>query len=120
MEAMKFIKERNRMCDYYGSYTSGCRKNEEICPGRKCKCNGYWVAESDDFKIVDIVKQWSEKHPQKTMLQDFLEKFPNAPLDNDGIPSNCPQSLGYCSDAYCGIHPIGKICVKCWSRPLEE
>lgn len=117
MDAIEFIKERNRMCDYYKD--DRCWNDDEQCPALDCKCNDFRNAADDEFKIVNVVEQWSKEHPQKTMLQDFLEKFPKAPLDNDGIPRNCPQSLGYCDDAYCGIHPTGKICIKCWNRPVE-
>ena len=33
-----------------------------------------------------IIDKWCAEHPQKTYLQDFLEKFPNAKLDDDGEP----------------------------------
>ena len=114
MDAVKFIEERNRMCAYYHDECDGCpaKREDVMCYGDPL--------DYQTVNIVGIVEKWSKEHPRKTMLQDFLEKFPKAPLDNDGIPGNCPQSLGYCSEAYCGIYPIGKICIKCWNRPLEE
>ena len=46
-------------------------------------------------KAIEIVQRWSDEHPQKTYLTDFLDKHPNAPLTN-GIPSGlCPYYLGY-------------------------
>ena len=60
---------------------------------------------------------WSQEHPRKTMLQDFLEKYPYAKLRNDGTPEGiCPDILGYeDGESWCD-----RKCVKCWNRPLEE
>ena len=113
MDAVKFIKERVRMC-----------KSNEYCRG----CEFY------DFKVkanmecatyiniypeeaVAIVEKWSQEHPGKTMLSDFLEKYPKAKLSGDGTPSDiCPEDLGYCEGRYC--YEID--CVDCWNRSLEE
>ena len=120
MDVIEFIKERNRMCDYYKS--DRCYNDDEQCPAFECKCDDFRNAADDGFKIVDIVDQWSKKHPQKTMLQDFLEKFPNAPLQSDGTPSLCPYKCGYTQEDYCkkfNPHPAYKTCLECWNRPLE-
>lgn len=40
-----------------------------------------------------------KKH-KKTMLEDFYEKYPNAPIDFDGTPIMCPSYVGlknYCT-----------------------
>ena len=50
----------------------------------------------------------------KTFLSDFLEKYPNAPLEVNGTPKICPYELGYCE------HKCNKICVKCWNTPMED
>ena len=116
MDAVKFIKERVRMC-----------KSNEYCRG----CEFY------DFKVkadmecatyiniypeetVAVVEKWSQEHPQKTMLQDLLEKHPKVMLRDDSTPKCvCPEDLGYCEGRYC--NEINKLdCVACWNRPLEE
>ena len=57
-----------------------------------------------------------KEHPQKTMLQDFLEKYPDAPLKDDGTPYFCPHNIGYCKDAsFCKGHD----CKYCWNRFVE-
>lgn len=60
---------------------------------------------------------YAVEHPQKTMLQDFLEKHPDAPLNaNSDYPECCPFMLGY-KKGDC-IKPRG-TCVECWNRPVE-
>ena len=64
------------------------------------------------------VKAWkkAKEKPQKTMLQDFLEKYPKAILDQDSTPFNiCPCDLGYKNKQYCE-----RSCMTCWNRPLEQ
>ena len=110
MDAVKFLEEWKRMCDvtecaqcgakYYCLYSNGNAP--------------YKMMAHNDF--VKTVCDWSESHPRKTRLQDFLEKYPNAPLNNDGFPdSTCPFHLGYEPESCDGKH-----CVECWNKPLGE
>lgn len=107
MDTIKFLAEFKRMCKTYQG-CAGCRAIG-IC--------NYMGMESDAQRqeLVDIVEQWSKDHPKKTRLQDFLEKYPNAPLEADGTPIACCETLGYCKD--CCLRPN---CVKCWNEALEE
>lgn len=116
MEAIEFIKDRNRMCDYYKD--DRCWNDNEQCPALDCKCNDFRNAADDEFKIVNVVEQWSKNHPKKTMLQDFWEKFPKVKLEAS-CPPGCPHVYGYTSknddDNFC----LGHTCLECWNRPVE-
>ena len=116
MDAIEFIKERNRMCDYYKS-KGHCK--DKSCPASYHCCLDFLSVEYDGFKLVDDVEKFSSEHPKKTMLRDFLEKFPNAKLEGD-CPLGCPYIFGYTSinDDY-NVCP-GHTCLECWSRPVEE
>ena len=70
----------------------------------------------DIKRTIQIVEQWSKEYPQKTRLQDFLGKHPNAPKDTDGTPKTCCENLGYCKDC----DESGGDCKKCWNMPIEE
>lgn len=120
MDAIEFIKERNRMCEYFGS---ACTKDGKDCPAINKNCATFRGTSNDGFELVNIVKKWSYEHPQKTMLQDFLEKFPKAPIQHDGTPGLCPYKCGYTKEDCCGkfiLNPKYKTCAECWSRPVEE
>lgn len=69
-------------------------------------------------KAVEIVQKWSNEHPQKTFLTDFLEKYPNVPLAKNGFPSICPYELGYTKEPYAGCGT--RTCKQCWDRPIED
>lgn len=74
MDAVKFIKERDRMCRFY-HHAGDCYQ----CPAKDCECSAL-EAMVDDDNIVTIVEEWSAAHPRKTRQSVFLEQFPNAPI----------------------------------------
>lgn len=68
-------------------------------------------------KAVAIVQKWSDEHPRKTYLSEFLKNYPNAWLNEKGIPKRmCPSTLGLKDLEDCG----GRNCVECWNQPVEE
>lgn len=116
MEAVEFIKEYRRMCKKY-AYIDVCGEScSSECPLYGGYCDVSYENLEADY-IVSKVEQWSQAHPQKTMMQDFFEKFPNALKDSSGNPMVCPQALGY-GDFCCD--DTNHNCTMCWSRPLEE
>lgn len=120
MDAVKFLKERKRMCDSFrDSSCEGCLIYAiDIGTG----CFGF----QDDHpkQTVEIVEKWAEEHPRKTILQDFLEKYPNAELIHNKFPEICPHSLGYATNKECFLDTdeqfVSEECEECWNRPLEE
>ena len=86
MDALKFVKERSRMCkshrDCYG------------CPLEEAKC-GLSTSTSDEEyeKIIATVEQWSKDHPRKTRQSVFLEQYPEALRDSEDILDVCPRCL---------------------------
>lgn len=66
-------------------------------------------------KAIGIVQKWSNEHPQKTYLSEFLKKYPNALLNDNGLPKGvCLYNLGL---ADCKEY---RNCVDCWNQPIEE
>lgn len=69
-------------------------------------------AEEREKKTVE------EKPKKKTYMEDFFEKFPNAPRDPNGEPRICPDKIYVGAknvDAACDVG-----CVECWNREMEE
>lgn len=116
MDAVLFLKEWKRMCDDMSCCVGGCPINIEFAD----EC-GVAVRENPE-KAVEIVEKWSRENPVKTMMDDFLEKFPNAPKDEDGTPIHCcPYYVGYVLNRGCPeVDGREMECIECWSRPLEE
>lgn len=121
MDAIEFIKEYRRMCKKYAYMDAWGEDCSNEC-ALYSHCDLRSPSNLPEY-IVSKVEQWSQDHPQKTMIQDFFEKFPNAPKEEDGTPIDiCPSYCGYTDEpnslALC--EKFNKNCLKCWSRPLED
>lgn len=68
-------------------------------------------------KAIAIVQKWSDEHPQKTYLSEFLKNHPNVMLNDDRTPTFCPYRLGLMGADYCRNDGD---CVKCWNQPIED
>ena len=122
MDTVKYFKEKRRMLNSLGRIDGICTGvNCSRCPlsgennGTKLVCR-YFEAEYPE-KAVAIVEKWAAEHPQKTIFQDFLEKYPNASLTSYGTPHICPCELGYeeKKPEIC----FSRRCIDCWNRPIE-
>ena len=115
MDAFEFCKEFGRMCKTY-EYCDDCPM-EKWERKTNLSCRDILLSDEHIRERIEIVEKWSKEHPRKTMMQDFFEKFPNAPKHRDGIPKCCPNACGYCED---DCAKFGSKCGDCWNRPLEE
>ena len=117
MEFIEAFKTVKRMCDIDHCLTCPLSIDNN---NTKEHCYDFMMAYPE--KAEEILTKWAEEHPQKTILQDFLEKYPNAPLNEYGIPRTCPNSLGYTDwdEDDCAASGYASDCKKCWNRPLED
>lgn len=91
MDALKFIEERNRMCDYYGS--GRCAE----CPAFQMACRSIQLVTAE---YIAAVEQWSKEHPRKTLQTAFLAHYPDAALD-DGVLRVCPRNVYKSAELNC-------------------
>ena len=101
LDAVTYLKTKKRICERYQ-----CSE----CPFED---NCDMIEESNPERATEIVEKWLEDHPVKTILSDFLKKYPNAKgyLNAEGYPSFCCSNLGFpscCEDV--------KNCQECWNR----
>lgn len=69
-------------------------------------------------KAISAIQRWSDEHPPKTFLTEFLKHYPNAQLRIDGIPKGvCPYALGLINRDDC--QKKDHNCVECWNQPIE-
>lgn len=118
MDAMEFIRERNRMC---ATYTP---KRCEGCPADNyggCDVTCIMIDKIDAERLVPIVEKWSSEHPLKTRQSVFLEQWPNARVFVDGVLDFCPLELDKCYP--CQSSDIEMRCQSCrrefWSQEVE-
>lgn len=112
MTAKEYMHIQNRICNHYKT-CHGCPVRKRMVKDQPCIV---WICENFE-EFTSIVRQWAEEHPEKTIMSDFFEKYPNAPKLSNGVPETCPSKLGY--DDRNGNCVCPKDCIECWSRPLE-
>ncbi len=117
-----YFAEKQRMTKKhklnYGGYA--CKLNCADCPLSHLNNGSGDTMLCSDFeriypeKAIAIVQKWSDEHPQKTYLSEFLKNYPNAPLGDDGTPDVCPDKLGLTDIK----KPCFGDCVECWNQPI--
>lgn len=76
MDAVKFIQERNRMCNSFDGGCKGCPAFS-ACKDELCCAVGP-ESTLDTTAQIAMVEEWSAAHPRKTRRSVFLEQYPNA------------------------------------------
>ena len=103
MDAVKFIKERKRLCETYE--VCGC------CPANRASGGCIFSVSngSSPEEQVQIMERWSAAHPTKTRQSVFLEQYPNARVDTNTdvlrvYPCDIEYGMAntkYCNSLYC-------------------
>ena len=82
MDAVEYVKQHDRMCDYY--------VNCDDCPASQYgRCSSL----NEIPNLVPIVEQWAKEHPVKTRQSEFFKQWPDAEIGDDGLPSVAPCQL---------------------------
>lgn len=121
MDAIEFLKTCRRICKAYRNSENTC-ENCEI----QVLCNEVFEEMIEEMSnesiqhVAAVAEQWAKDHPQKTYLQDFFEKFPNADKrEQNGLPYACKSAMY--GTVFCrGVYTANTDCVKCWNQPMEE
>lgn len=115
----EYFAEKRRMMKITesGVCKLGC-SNCPLCSKNNNKglsCTGFEMIYPE--KAIEIVQKWSDEHPQRTYLTEFLKHYPNALLKDDGTPEICLSSLGLTN--YNGCRN-GITCSECWNQIIED
>lgn len=122
MDAIKFIEERNRMCESFGTKCKGCpafNDNEN-----EMNCEVSVTSTLDATAQIAIVEKWSAEHQRKTRQSVFLEQYPETALDEYGVITICPMDISTIhrnSDGLCRY--TESLCMDCrrefWMQEIE-
>ena len=107
MDAVEFIKERDRMMSMMN-----------FAP------NVGWGHGQSAEEIVAEVEEWSAAHPRKTRQSVFLEQYPEANISEHGVLLVCPCPISASHrNAHGGCATIGRRCDDCrkeyWLQEVE-
>lgn len=137
-----YFAEKRRMTKRRKIYGNAymCKLDCANCPLNSLNNGTNDMTSCSDFealypeKAIAIVQKWSDEHPQKTYLSEFLKNYPNAQLRTELLYSQleaveagiispeipkciCPYHLGLMSSDDCRKD---HNCVECWNQPLPE
>ena len=93
MDAVEFLKEAKRYCEW-------CKNTTQ--DGKKRLCDACYFEKLNDIfnlhpmayhKFVETVEQWVKAHPIKTRQSEFLKQWPDAEISDDGLPAIAPCQL---------------------------
>ncbi len=119
MDALKFLEERKRMCESFGSECTECPANNSIYI---CRLGVVMGAEA--VEQVKLVEEWSAAHPCKTRQSVFLEQWPEAEIDVNGVMQLCPMPISAAHrDVNGECKNPAKLCKDCrrefWMQEVE-
>lgn len=78
MEAVEFMKQKNRMCDYYSGRTCTHDDSGETCPAMCIDCE---ITTDDLEQLVAIVEKWAKEHPGKPEQEQQKPEHPEEAAD---------------------------------------
>lgn len=63
MEALEFMKQKDRMCNYYCGEACTHDDSGETCPAESINCD---ISTDKTEQLVAIVEKWAKEHPEET------------------------------------------------------
>lgn len=111
MDAVKFVQDYIRLC----AQQEDC----DTCPIHGIEGVDFCTAIPEERslegceKLVTITNAWALAHPHKTRQSVFLEHYPNADLNEEGILKVCPNVVE--GSNYVNLRNCGNIpCAVCY------
>ena len=110
-KAENFLKEWKRMCCTFEDCLQGCEMaklcDEFLSPSDMVSIDG----------VEEIVQKWSDTNQEKTYIEDFIEKFPDAPINHKTL-----RPKAYPCDIYKDMNCNYENCepFDCWYLPMKN
>lgn len=93
MDAVEFLKEAKRYCEWCKNTTQDGKKRLcDVCYLEKLN-NIFNLHSMAYCKFVEMVEKWAKEHPVKTRQDEFFKQWPDAEIGDDGLPSIAPCQL---------------------------
>ena len=82
MEAVEFIKQKSRMCDYYSGEACTHDDSGETCPAMSIDCE---ITTDKLEQLVAVVEKWAKEHPEKPEREQQKPEHPEESIDLHAI-----------------------------------
>ena len=120
MDAVEFLKAKNRMCRERGYLPEDCF----ACPigndSGGCQAGVLENQKVTEEMLVQIVEKWAKEHPKKTRQSEFLKMFPNAYIAG-GVPeiNPCHVDAKFSPQKGCGNSSCADCRKEYWNEEVE-
>lgn len=91
MDAVECLKTKRRLCKAH-TECRRCPLNIEEC-GYAIGCPCGELERENVAELVRRVEKLAKEHPVRTQQSVFLERYPNATIDEDGVLVICPWCI---------------------------
>ena len=112
MDAVEFIREEIRMCASYQDCT-GC----PLYDTSYCSVSPKKRTQEEASEIMLRVMKWAEEHPVKTRQSVFLEQWPNAEINCQGVIAIDPCDLD--KKMHCSFADCDECRLDFWTKEVE-
>lgn len=122
MDAVEFLKAKNRMCREYGELPENCF----VCPigndSGGCQAGVLENQKVTEEILVQIVEKWAKEHPKKTRQSEFLKMFPRVRTSDDGViyMDPCDVDTSYENKNGCDNIPCRDCKEKYWLAEVDN
>lgn len=117
-----YFREKRRMCGRNICFE--CPLSSSL-NGKNKSCSA--LEQLYTSEAIEIVQRWSNRNPQRTLLTEFLERYPNVEMNSDGFPENIiPCYLGLmkrkdiCKNMCLYFYDKGHPCYDCWNTITKK
>lgn len=122
MDAVEYLKEKNRICRKYGEFPGDCFE----CPigndSGGCQAGVFENQKVTEEILVQIVERWAAEHPKKTRQSEFLKMFPRVRTDDDGViyMDPCDVDTSYENENRCDNIPCRDCKKEYWLAEVDN
>ena len=122
MDAVEFLKAKNRMCRECGYLPGDCF----VCPvgndSGGCQAGALENQKVTEEMLVQIVEKWAAEHPKKTRQSEFLKMFPRVRTSDDGViyMDPCDVDTSYENENGCGNITCRDCKEKYWLAEVDN
>lgn len=112
MEILEFLRQRKRMCDYYGDDTCVCEDSRGECPAIDIDCS---FATEKPEQLVAVVEKWAKEHPEGTAAAtNPKNNDPCVKTIQDGLEGAIYQTLKNYENRFAEIKSVEDLEENCY------
>lgn len=112
MEVLEFIRQKDRMCEFYSGRTCTNDDSGETCPAMSIDCE---ITTDEPEQLVAIVEKWAKEHPAETAdATKPKQDDPCVKTIQDGLDGAIYQTLKNYENRFAKIKSVEELEENCY------